>query len=355
MNRAHHPRAPPAPTASPPEPEVRKRRWLDFAAPVALVIGTAATRLPYLSTPRAFVFDEIYYVPDAASILRNGVEQGGVVHPPGGKWLIAGGIRVFGFTPFGWRFAALVAGCLIVLLTYMTARQLVRGHVIPALAGAAVALDGVSFTTGRVGDARRLPRAVHDARDHVHGRRRCGIPRTNVDVKWCRWGAALSLGLGLTVKWSAAATCSSRCCSRSCGSTLGNPKGTAPGAGRAHDRAVAHGRARRGLRVAYVPWIVNADKTYQHVTDCRHDNDCSLSLSQPHPSARRRSEPRPRVPAFEQAGQQQQRRARLGMDQPAPPHDHVPHDSATRPSTRRRTTWPTTPAVAPATARSWRS
>ena len=76
------------------EPVPPRRRWLDIAVPAALVIGTAATRLPHLSTPRAFVFDEIYYAPDAASILRNGVEQGGVVHPPGGKWLIAGGIRL---------------------------------------------------------------------------------------------------------------------------------------------------------------------------------------------------------------------------------------------------------------------
>ena len=156
-----------------------------------------------MTTPRAFIFDEIYYVPDAASILRNGVEQGGVVHPPGGKWLIAAGIRTFGFTSFGWRFAALVAGCLIVLLTYVTARQLVRGHWIPALAAAAVALDGVSFTTGRVGmldvflalfTTSAITFTVFALRQPDNERR----------VRWCRWGAALSLGLGLSVKWSAA-------------------------------------------------------------------------------------------------------------------------------------------------------
>jgi hypothetical protein len=38
----------------------RGRSWLDVAVPLALVIGTAATRLPRLSNPRAFVFDEIY-------------------------------------------------------------------------------------------------------------------------------------------------------------------------------------------------------------------------------------------------------------------------------------------------------
>src|SRR5262249_48053146 len=123
-------------------------------------------------------------------------------HPPGGKWLIASGIRVFGFTPFGWRIAALVAGCIIVLLTYVTARQLVRGHFLPALAGAAVALDGVSFTTGRV--------AMLDVFVALFST--CAITCTVVAmkhqddpriVKWARGGAAASLGLGLTVKWSA--------------------------------------------------------------------------------------------------------------------------------------------------------
>ncbi|MEY2431693.1 MAG: dolichyl-phosphate-mannose-protein mannosyltransferase, partial [Acidimicrobiaceae bacterium] len=71
----------------------RERSWLDIAVPAVLVAGTAATRLPRLSTPRAFVFDEIYYAPDAAELLRRGVEKGGIVHPPGGKWLIALGIR----------------------------------------------------------------------------------------------------------------------------------------------------------------------------------------------------------------------------------------------------------------------
>ena len=30
---------------------------------------------------------------------------------------------------------------------------------------------------------------------------------------------------------------------------------------------------------AYTPWIVNASKTYIHLTDCKNDQDCSLSIS----------------------------------------------------------------------------
>jgi dolichyl-phosphate-mannose-protein mannosyltransferase len=269
------------PPATPDEVERREaspgRRWVDVAVPTALVAGTAATRLPYLSTPRAFVFDEIYYAPDAASILRNGVEQGGVVHPPGGKWLIAGGIKVFGFTSFGWRFAALVAGCLIVLLTYVTARQLVRGHFIPALAAGAVALDGVSFTTGRVGmlDVFLALFTMLAVTFTVFALRSPGNRRR---VNWCRWGAALSLGLGLTVKWSAVYLLLAVLLAFLWVNAK-QPKG--------------HRQARAVLTtvllftavpaavyaVAYVPWIVNADKTYQHIVDCRRDDDCSLALT----------------------------------------------------------------------------
>ncbi len=31
--------------------------------------------------------------------------------------------------------------------------------------------------------------------------------------------------------------------------------------------------------VAYTPWIVNADKTYIHIVDCKNNSDCSLSIA----------------------------------------------------------------------------
>jgi dolichyl-phosphate-mannose-protein mannosyltransferase len=257
----------------------RERSWLDIAVPALLVAGTAATRLPNLSRPRAFVFDEIYYAPDAAELLRRGVEKGGVVHPPGGKWLIAGGIRLFGFTPFGWRFAALVCGCLIVLLTYYAARQVVSGRALPALAAGGVALDGISFTTGRTAHldvflalftTAAITLTLVAMRDPTNDRR----------VRWCQLGAGAALGLGLTVKWSAAFM------------VLGillaflwihARRPLAPGHGR---RVLGTVLALTVLPLgiylaAYTPWIVNADKTWVHLTDCtpRNGNDCSLSLS----------------------------------------------------------------------------
>jgi len=254
----------------------RTRSWLDIAVPVALVVGTAATRLPRLSEPRAFVFDEIYYAPDAAEMLRRGVERGGVVHPPGGKWLIASGIRIFGFTSFGWRFGALVAGCLVVLLTYLAARQIVPGRLLPALAGGAVALDGVSFTTGRsahldvflalftTGAITLTLVALKD-------------PTNRRKVRWCQLGAAVSLGLGLTVKWSAAFLILAVVLAFI---WLQARQPVEPGYGkRLFATVLVFSVLPIGVYLAvYTPWIVNADKTFIHIEDCKNHNDCSLSI-----------------------------------------------------------------------------
>jgi dolichyl-phosphate-mannose-protein mannosyltransferase len=255
----------------------RRRSPLDIVVPVLLAVGTIATRLPRLSNPRAFVFDEIYYAPDGAEMLRNGVERGGVVHPPGGKWLIAGGIRILGFTPVGWRLAALVCGTAIVLLTYYAARQIVSGHLIPTVAAIAVAFDGIAFTTGRSAHldvfvalftTAALTLTLVALRDPGDERR----------FRWCRLGAALALGLGMTVKWSALylllAVLLAFLWMQARDQT--------------HEK---HGRrilatvlvltvVPVGVYVAsYIPWMVNFEKTYVHITECRRSDDCGTNVA----------------------------------------------------------------------------
>ncbi|MGQ0615644.1 MAG: phospholipid carrier-dependent glycosyltransferase [Acidimicrobiia bacterium] len=258
------------------EHRAEPRHWLDFAVPAALVGATAATRLPRLDTPAAFVFDEIYYALDGADLLRHGVEQGGVVHPPLAKWLIAAGIRVGGFTPTGWRLGALVCGCLVVLLTYLCARQLVAGRTLPALAGGLVALDGISFTTGRAAlidvflalftTAALL--FTLTAFRHGHDARR---------VARCEWAVALCLGLGLATKWSALWVL--------LGCMLAFLVLHGSGPRRAHQgRAVLASVLRLGLvplgvyLAAYGPWFVNFDRTYIHLHECERRDDCGTSF-----------------------------------------------------------------------------
>lgn len=126
--------------------EVGRRRL----AVAGVWLLAVALRLPHLTRPRVLVFDEIFYAPDAADLLRWGSEHGRPAHPSLGKWLISGGIRVFDFTPFGWRIGSVLAGAaLCATVTWIAVRISGRiGHGVAA--GSLVALDGVVHVTSRL-------------------------------------------------------------------------------------------------------------------------------------------------------------------------------------------------------------
>jgi dolichyl-phosphate-mannose-protein mannosyltransferase len=127
----------------------------------------------HLGTPHAFSFDETYYAKDAWSLLDHGyvrqyVEdadktilngdltglfQDGpsmIVHPEVGKWLIAGGIEVFGMDPTGWRTASAVVGALMVLLMCRFARRVTGSTVLGLVAGLLLSVDGLQLVLSRL-------------------------------------------------------------------------------------------------------------------------------------------------------------------------------------------------------------
>ncbi|WP_445009389.1 phospholipid carrier-dependent glycosyltransferase, partial [Sphaerisporangium rufum] len=59
-----------------------------------------------------------------------------------GEWL-------FGADPFGWRFAAAVAGAVSILVVARVARRMTRSTLLGCLAGAVLALDGLHFVLSR--------------------------------------------------------------------------------------------------------------------------------------------------------------------------------------------------------------
>ena len=90
-----------------------------------ITIFSLIIRIWHLNLPKGYIFDEVYYAKNAASLITDGVElneQGEsefVVHPPFGKWLIGIGIKLFGNNEFGWRVIAAVIGSASVLLIYL--------------------------------------------------------------------------------------------------------------------------------------------------------------------------------------------------------------------------------------------
>jgi dolichyl-phosphate-mannose--protein O-mannosyl transferase len=224
-----------------PMPTDRLTGWV-----VTLLIGAVAfvTRVVHLGYPNKLVFDETYYAKDAYSLLEHGYERSWpsnadasitagktdvmldtpsfIVHPPVGKWLIAGGEQLFGMDSFGWRFSALVFGTLFVMITIRLVRRVSRSTLVGGAAGLLLTFDGLSFMMSRTAlldiflafflvAAVACLAADRDwmrARlaDHLEAR---GRPDLGGDygpallVRPWRIGAGLLFGLALGTKWNA--------------------------------------------------------------------------------------------------------------------------------------------------------
>jgi dolichyl-phosphate-mannose-protein mannosyltransferase len=216
-----------------------------WAGPVLIMIFGGFLRFYHLSQPKAVVFDETYYVPDANSILRHGVElqhlptvnkllvEGNpnifklvhgalqpeiVAHPPAGKLLMAAGQWMFGLTPFGWRFASAVIGTLAILMTARIARRMTGSTMLGCIAGLLVALDGLEIVLSRT--------AILDIflmfwvlaafgllvidRDHTNARLRAAaeepgpqdLAGPRLGIRWLRVSAGLCLGAACATKWN---------------------------------------------------------------------------------------------------------------------------------------------------------
>jgi dolichyl-phosphate-mannose-protein mannosyltransferase len=140
---------------------------------VTLIIGAIAFVIRYvnLGYPNKLVFDETYYAKDAYALLKFGYERDWpsdanakiitgnvdvmqhtasfVVHPQFGKWLIAVGEQLFGMNSFGWRFASLIFGTLLIMVTIRLVRRVSKSTMIGGLAGILLTFDGLAFVMSR--------------------------------------------------------------------------------------------------------------------------------------------------------------------------------------------------------------
>jgi dolichyl-phosphate-mannose--protein O-mannosyl transferase len=133
-------------------------RWTraDTFALVGVTLLGGIVRFVRLSTPGRIVFDEVYYAQDACVFVQGG---GGVCriaspladeHPHLAKWLIAAGIELFGYTPFGWRVAPALFGTIGVALLYLLGRRLLGSTLAATAAAGLLAVDLLWFVSSRV-------------------------------------------------------------------------------------------------------------------------------------------------------------------------------------------------------------
>ena len=94
-------------------------------------------------------FDEIYHARTAYEHIQ-GVNPYEISHPPLGKLIIAFGIRLFGMTPFGWRFSGVLFGVGMLPVLYVFLKKMFGGFAVPACGTAIFAFDFMHFTQTRI-------------------------------------------------------------------------------------------------------------------------------------------------------------------------------------------------------------
>ena len=158
-----------------PMPTDRLWGWL---GPGLIALLGGFVRFWNLGQPHALVFDETYYVKEAWSLLKYGVEMQTrpeikdpnalwvagnpdifsatdgtmVVHLSVGKWIIAGGEWLFGMqSAVGWRFSVAVVGTLSILILGRVARRLFRSTALGCIAAFLLAFEGLHLVMSRTG------------------------------------------------------------------------------------------------------------------------------------------------------------------------------------------------------------
>ena len=94
-------------------------------------------------------FDEIYFARTAREMIQERWPYE-ITHPPLGKAIISLGIRLFGMTPFGWRFMGVFFGVLMLPVLYVLLRKL-TGFTAAAAGGTTLfAFDFMHYTQTRL-------------------------------------------------------------------------------------------------------------------------------------------------------------------------------------------------------------
>lgn len=129
-------------------------------ASAQLVGETGTTAAPWLvdeqdQVPRAMTymtdmyFDEVYHARTAYEYMHR-LFPYEITHPPLGKSIITIGIRLFGFTPFGWRFMGTLFGVLQLPLFFILAKRIFKKTKWAAIATVLFASDFMHYALTRI-------------------------------------------------------------------------------------------------------------------------------------------------------------------------------------------------------------
>jgi dolichyl-phosphate-mannose-protein mannosyltransferase len=198
---------------------VSRESWgpVDVVALLSVTLLGGLLRFVRLGDPRSLMFDEVYYARDACwyaysseSVCRIAGEQT-QVHPPLGKYLMALGIKMFGYDSFGWRAAAAVAGTLIIAVLYVLARKLLSSTLAATVVAGLLAIDLLAFVQSRIGmldifaalfGLSAVLCAAYDRDGILARRRRRSRAEGHSLARPWRLAAGVAAGAAVASKWS---------------------------------------------------------------------------------------------------------------------------------------------------------
>ncbi len=150
------------------------------------------------------IWDEYYYVTTAYQFNHH-LPALITVHPPLGMYLISAGMSVFGDNPFGWRIVPDLAGILLVMLVYVFAKKLTLSRSAAIIAGTLLSADFMHFMITRM--------ASLESTLAFFAILSIFFLYRYAEARWCGESfnatlryllpCALSLGLAISIKWSA--------------------------------------------------------------------------------------------------------------------------------------------------------
>jgi len=147
-------------------------------------------------------FDEIYHVRTAIEHLR-GENAYETSHPPLGKLIISIGIRLFGQTPFGWRFMGTLFGVIMLAGLYVLIKVMFGKTAVAAAATVMFAFDFMHFVQTRIAtiDTYAVFFIIFSYLFFYLWLTRQSIHPKSKDLLWLGL-SGLSFGLGAASKWT---------------------------------------------------------------------------------------------------------------------------------------------------------
>lgn len=150
------------------------------------------------------IWDEYYYVTTAYQFNHH-LPALITVHPPLGMYLISAGMSVFGDNPFGWRIVPDLAGILLVVLVYVFTKKLTLSRSAAIIASTLLSADFMHFMITRMASLESTLAffailSLFFLYCYAEARR--SGESFNATLRYLL-PCALSLGLAISIKWSA--------------------------------------------------------------------------------------------------------------------------------------------------------